>query len=345
MSAPSPSPAPPAGPRMLALAAGAAALLDADAADGLRRFLRGCRTADGAFRGRTAASDLYYTSFGLALARLFGETPDAREAAWLRGFGDGAGLDLVHFASLVRCLALADALPDPAAWRRRLAGFRLPDGSWAASRGGPSGGPYAAFLALLAMEDLGGADDPDATARSVLACRSPDGGFRGAPSNPASAPRVGPGGSPGRAQDSEGISPPADQALDAPPLGGASRPALPIVSAGATSVTAAAVVVLSAAGRAAPREILDWLLARRDPRGGWLGGADAPAPDLLSTAVALAALRIAGRTAPDPVEPDVDFIERHMRPGGGFAGHPADPVADVEYTWYALLALGAIFAA
>lgn len=291
MSAPSPSPATPAGPRMLALAAGAAALLDADATDGLRRFLRGCRTADGAFRGRTTASDLYYTSFGLALARLFGETPDAREAAWLRGFGDGAGLDLVHFASLVRGLALADALPDPAAWRGRLAGFRLPDGSWAASRGGPAGGPYAAFLALLALEDLGGADDPGATARSVLACRSPDGGY------------------------------------------------------GTTSVTAAAVVVLSTAGLAAPPSTLDWLLARRDPRGGWRGGTDTPAPDLLSTAVALAALRIAGRTAPDPVEPDVDFIERHLRPGGGFAGHPADPVADVEYTWYALLALGALFTA
>ncbi len=298
MSATSPSSAAPAGARMLSLAAGAVSLLDAEAAGGLRRFLRACRTSDGGFRGRTAEADLYYTSFGLALARLFGEPPDPREAAWLRGFGDGAGLDLVHFASLVRSLALADALPDPAPWRAGLAGFRRPDGSWAAMRGGPAGGPYAAFLALLAREDLGDADDPGGTARSVLACEASGGGFGGAPGAPAT-----------------------------------------------TSVTAAAMVVLTAGGLAAPPSALEWLLARRDSRGGWRGGEDAPAPDLLSTAVALAALRLAGRTAPDPVEPDVEFIERHARDDGGFAGHPADPVADVEYTWYALLALGAIFAA
>jgi hypothetical protein len=322
MSAPPTNPAAPAGARMMAMAAGAVALLDADAADGLRRFIRACRTADGGFRGRTAASDLYYTSFGLALARLFGEPPDPREAAWLRGFGDGAGLDLVHFASLVRCLALAHALPDAAPWRARLAAFRSPDGSWAAARGGPPGGPYAAFLALLAMEDLGGADGRNETARGVLWI-------------------------------------PSDPAFDGPPIGGASRPALPTAPlestvgpggspgllGGSTSVTAAAVVVLSAAGMAIPPVTIEWLIARRDPRGGWRGGEDAPAPDLLSTAVALAALRIAGRAAPDPVEPDVDFIELHARDGGGFAGHPADPVADVEYTWYALLALGAIFVA
>jgi prenyltransferase beta subunit len=292
-------PTPPAGIRMLALAAGAVALMNGEAVDGLRRFVCSRRTPDGGFRGRSGTGDLYYATFGLALARLLGEPPSPTERAWLERFGDGAALDLVHRASLIRCRALADALPDPAPWRTGLDGLRSAGGEWMSAAGGPSGGPYAAFIALLAMEDLGGAEagDLDASARAILRCRGADGGF---------------GGTPG-----------------APPT---------------TAVTAAAVVVLQAAGHAVPEPTLDWLAARRSPAGGWFAAPGAPVPDLLSAAVASAALRIAGRDVTGPPDADVEFIERHAREDGGFASHPADPSADVEYTWYALLALGALFA-
>lgn len=284
---------------MLALAAGAVALLNGEAVDGLRDFARSRRTPDGGFRGRSKTGDLYYAAFGLALARLLGDPPTPLECAWLDGFGDGAALDLVHRASLIRCRALTDALPDPAPWRTGLAEFRSADGAWISAPDSPSGGPYAAFLGLLAMEDLGGggAADLDATARTVLRCAGTNGGFGGAPG--------------------------------APPT---------------TAVTAAAVVVLQAAGRAIPHPTLDWLAARRSPSGGWFAAPDAPVPDLLSAAVASAALRIAGRDLSGPPDADVEFIESHAQEDGGFASHPADPVADVEHTWYALLALGALFA-
>ncbi len=292
-------PTPPAGVRMLALAAGAVALMNGEAVDGLRGFVRSRRTPDGGFRGRAGTSDLYYATFGLALARLLGEPPSPPERAWLDGFSDGAALDLVHCASLIRCRALTDALPDPTPWRTGLAAFRSADGAWRSTPGAPSGGPYAAFIALLALEDLGDAEaaDLDATARTVLRCRGDDGGF---------------GGTPG-----------------APPT---------------TAVTSAAVVFLQAAGHAVPDATLDWLAARRSPAGGWFAAPGAPVPDLLSAAVASAAFRIAGRDVTGPPDADVEFIERHAREDGGFASHPADPMADVEYTWYALLALGALFA-
>jgi prenyltransferase beta subunit len=293
------APTPPAGIRMLALAAGAAALMKGEAVDGLRGFVRSRRTPDGGFRGRAATSDLYYATFGLALARLLDEPPSPSELAWLDRFGEGAALDLVHRASLIRCRALTDALPDPKPWRTGLAAFRSADGEWMSAPGGPLGGPYAAFIALLATEDLGGAEagDLDATARAVLRCRDADGGFGGAPG--------------------------------APPT---------------TAVTAAAVVVLQTAGHAVPDATLDWLAARRSAAGGWFAAPGAPVPDLLSAAVASAALRIAGRHVTGPPDADVEFIERHAREDGGFASHPDDPSADVEYTWYALLALGALFA-
>lgn len=294
-----PDPTPPAGIRMLALAAGAVGLMNGEAVENLHGFVRSRRTPEGGFQSRDGTGDLYYAAFGLALARLLGEPPSPLERAWLDEFGDGAALDLVHRASLIRCRALADALPDPAPWKTGLASFRAADGAWMSVPGTPSGGPYAAFLALLALEDLGGAEaaDLDATARTVIQCCDADGGF---------------GGTPG-----------------APPT---------------TAVTAAAVVVLQAAGHTIPERSLDWLAARRSPSGGWFAAPGTPVPDLLSAAVASAALRIAGRDVPEPPDADVEFIERHARGDGGFASHPADPVADVEYTWYALLALGALFA-
>ncbi len=287
----------PAGLRMLALAAGAVSLFSSDASADLQSFVTSRHARGGGFQGRTEAGDLYYTSFGLALNRLLGLDALDTDRTWLRDFGSGEHLDLVHRAALIRSLALADAMPDPGPWRTGLAPFRRPDGSWSMSPDGPSGGPYAAFLALLAMEDLGGADGLDRTATTVLGCRDSSGGFGSAPGAPPS-----------------------------------------------TTVTAAASTVLCTAGIQPPVGTLDWLAARRDPSGGWRGSFNAALPDLLSTSVALAAIRIAGHPVPDPIEPDVEFIERHARDNGGFAGHPADPVADVEYTWYALLALGAIFA-
>ena len=66
-------------------------------------FLREQLNPDGGFQDRSGTSDLYYTVFGLdALIALQEDPPVEQTAAYLDGFGDGAGLDFVHLACLAR---------------------------------------------------------------------------------------------------------------------------------------------------------------------------------------------------------------------------------------------------
>ena len=79
-----------------------------EARDLVAGFLRGQVNADGGFRDRSGASDLYYTVFGLdALIALQEDPRPEPTAAYLQGFGDGSALDLVHVACLARAWAPA----------------------------------------------------------------------------------------------------------------------------------------------------------------------------------------------------------------------------------------------
>jgi hypothetical protein len=114
-------------------------------------------------------------------------------------------------------------------------------------------------------------------------------------------------------------------------------PGLPL---GSTTATAAAATLLRHIGAPVPSEIGPWLLAQCRPQGGFTAMPTAPAPDLLSTATALHALT--GLRVPfDHIkEPCLDFLDSLWSNEGGFHGHWADDHLDVEYTSYALLALG-----
>ena len=114
-------------------------------------------------------------------------------------------------------------------------------------------------------------------------------------------------------------------------------PGLPL---GSTTATAAAVAVLRAFGAAVPPEIAPWLLARCQPRGGFCATPQTPLSDLLSTAVALHALAELGTPLAAIQETCLSFIDTLWDNAGGFHGHWADDALDVEYTFYALLALG-----
>jgi len=278
-----PVPGPAISPRMTALAAAGLDLLGDPARRSLDRFLDSVRTPDGGYRGRGAGADLYYSSFGLALARLLGRPPTPLERAFVQRFDAGDKLDLVHWTALARAYPLVSNSWTPAAvWFQALETRR------AEAR---TKGPYALFLVALAAESLGAPPVTADTIEAVEAFRAADGGYRAASSGPS-----------------------------------------------VTSVTAAAVTVLFPP----PEPALEFLASMRHPSGGWLAARAAPAPDLLSTAVALAALRLAGRPPPSDPDAGIGFIEHHWRESGGCAGHPDDPTPDVEYTWYALLALGAL---
>lgn len=80
------------------------------------------------------------------------------------------------------------------------------------------------------------------------------------------------------------------------------------------------------------------LMAMQHETGGFLAYEGAPMPDLLSTAVALFALRLHGLSPRYDASP---FIEAHWQDDGSFVATLLDEHGDTEYEFYGLLALGA----
>ena len=114
----------------------------------------------------------------------------------------------------------------------------------------------------------------------------------------------------------------------------------PGLSAPSTPNTAAALTLLRQLGSPALPGGSDWLLRQACPDGGFRAGEGTPVPDLLSTATALHALAGMQVSFEHLKEPTLDFLDTLWTSRGAFYGNWTDDVADCEYTWYALLALG-----
>jgi prenyltransferase beta subunit len=277
-----------------------------DSVDVVKEFFCRHLSDDGGFMGRDGRSDLYYTVFGLeASLALEAKVPYERIADYLRRFGTGRSLDLVHLACLVRCRAnIADRDGDgldPAdrrAMTEHLMQFRAADGGFGALAGAERGHVYGSFLALGVCQDLQVNDlDPEALVRSVLSLQRPDGGYANEPSMLVSA----------------------------------------------TPATAAAITIFRYLDVPIPTVALQWLAAQAHRHGGFAAiptGPDIAIPDLLSTATALHALTVIGTDISELREGNLDYLDSLWDVQGGFHGHPADDVLDCEYTYYGLLALG-----
>ncbi len=146
-------------------------------------FLEEQFNEDGGARDRAGNSDLYYTVFLLeSLLALGREPPVDRVRPYLESFGDGEGLDLVHLTCLARCwAALPGTLPGPDTVRHlmeRIDSHRCADGGFGPTPGAPSGTVYHGFLALGALQDLGGKPaDTEGLGRSITSLLLEDGAF------------------------------------------------------------------------------------------------------------------------------------------------------------------------
>jgi len=91
--------------RLLQSAACSRRFLEPASRDKMARFILERKNRDGGFRGRSADSDLYYTVFALASLKALGY-PIPVFAVWkyIRSFGMGKDLDLVHLVCLIRLL-------------------------------------------------------------------------------------------------------------------------------------------------------------------------------------------------------------------------------------------------
>lgn len=108
---------------------------------------------------------------------------------------------------------------------------------------------------------------------------------------------------------------------------------------GTTPSTAAAAAVMAQLGHPVPADVGRWLLAQQHAAGGFKAMPEAPLPDLLSTATALHALASLGLDVGERRDITLDFLDSLWN-GSAFHGHWEDDVVDVEYAFYALLALG-----
>jgi len=153
------------------------------------RFVRSRMTTDGGFADRAGAADLYYTLFALeCLAAVGAELPRGQVRGYLDGFGDGAGLDLVHLGCLARCHSLVDGSVGARLRRRMLAAVeahRASDGGYGPAPGGEAGTVYGCFLALALYQDISAEmPAPEGVVACVRSLRSAAGGY----ANDASIP-------------------------------------------------------------------------------------------------------------------------------------------------------------
>lgn len=133
-----------------------------DATDLVRGFLQSQQNQDGGFRDRTGQSDLYYTVFGLNSFPALGDDFEGLRydpGTFVRSFGRGEELDVVHLCCLARAWAALSREKFPTADVDALLGhiekFRSGDGGYANESGRPFGSVYGCFLAWGAYQDLG----------------------------------------------------------------------------------------------------------------------------------------------------------------------------------------------
>ena len=289
---------------LLADAAAGAAMLTVPAAQRLRQYLLACCNADGGFQGRDTVSDLYYTQFALsALTALRQPLPES-VPAYLRSCGNGSDLDLLETSCLVRSWIMVPQCPRYSPRQRTSLGRHVR--SFQAADGGfrlnAADSAGSVYALFLATLALEALCEPLPPAAQVMR---------------------------------------ALQQYRAADGGYANEPA---ADTGTTAATAAAALLLTTCGdTTAGRSICDWLLQRQVSSGGFCAHpALLDQPDLLSTATALHALGVLGDTRNRIAPACLAFVESLWSAAGGFRGSVPDPVCDCEYTFYGLLALGAL---
>lgn len=273
----------------------------ADSADLVRAFLHRQFGPEGGGLDRDGREDLYYTIFVLAgLEALQVDVPIARVEPFLRGFGEGEGLDFVHLGALSRCWAalglsrMAEGLADKLI--ARIEAHRSSDGGYDAEPGAPFGNAYGCFVALGAYQDLQRSlPEPLRMVQCLKFLETPDGAWANA----------------------RGLRAGSTNATAAA-IAVLHQLGMPINTSTAEWLLARAHP--QGGFRAAPEAPLPDLLSTA------------------TTLHALACLGVA--PPEPLRERCLDFIDTLWTNDGGFHGHWADDFVDAEYTFYGLLALG-----
>ena len=284
----------------------ASSLLHPEAMDAIGGYIHGQLRPDGGFADRNGDSDLYYTMFGLSCAAVLNlKIPHERIAGFLDRFQPET-LDLIHLNCLIKCRAAINLLRNPAlaAIAGRFAALRNLSVDAAAK---------SAVKRLLEFDAGGTAYDYFLRLNAAQDC-----GLK-LPWN------------------SEII-----EMLEScrKPEGGFSNRAE--IKTPALNATVAAILFKRQLTGQNDVTALNWLAGQITPSGGFKATPETPLPDLMSTATALFTLKVCEMPAEASRELSRNFILDHWRESGGFSGNIIDNCCDCEYTFYGLLAAGAI---
>ena len=292
--------------------------LSKEAVEQISGFVKSQRTEEESFMDKSGKADLYYTLFGWILSYILGIRMNAQKTGLYLEKQRTDLLDLIHYAAYMRCRMirqLSDGGKISLLFKslfsteiRDLHDFKsLPHND--------PHSPYTQFIWLSLLEDTGNL------------FRIQDSTFNTQHSQSRIRDLV-------RTDRKEILSSLENYHAEG---GGYMN-----TTDGLTATTNATVAALAVKGQLEgykKNTDIDFLRDLQESSGGFKAAKVSPLPDLLSTATSLFMLKCYGIK---PAYPARDFIEAHWLDSGGFSATLLDDKSDVEYTFYGLLALGAI---
>ena len=130
-----------------------------DALELVLNFISSQQLDIGGFRGRSPEDDLYYTFFAVSILVVMGGLFNrAALVRYLDSFDDGADIDFIHLACLIRCRVIIGNDNDELVSKQLeiLEEYRSDDGGYQQSgKHSETGSVYACFIAWLIYSDTG----------------------------------------------------------------------------------------------------------------------------------------------------------------------------------------------
>jgi hypothetical protein len=266
-------------------------------------FIERQLSPEGGFCNRANVPDIYYTHFGLSCASVLRiQVPIHQTLDWLGRF-DPSSLTLVDLSGFVKCLAIAALRQTPQPLLDRSRDCLTRVGKFRTPDGGFSYGDPGPGFPYAAFLALNIYQD--------LGESIPE------PERLITALN--------QCQKTDGrFAHPGSS------------------SAGLLLTTIAGLMTLRQLTGTVNQPAVAWVESQFADVGGFRADPDTELPDMLSTAVALFALKVCGVDMTPYQSRARHFIEDHWLPDGSFSATLFDDVGDCEYAYYGLLALGAI---
>jgi len=142
-------------------------------------YLGSLQNPDGGFRGRSNASDLYYSVFATEPLLTAGSGCDQSALAGYLKTIDPSRLDFIHLCCLIRLMGNLTVLDEATAsmLKHSLDVFRCEDGYFHHVEPAARGSVYGAFMAMGAYQELGYASDLGRVESFVNSFQNDDGSF------------------------------------------------------------------------------------------------------------------------------------------------------------------------